>query len=134
MGVHRQALLEKQPVEMTGIRRGSLGALIITVIVLLAISLTSGEEQQLAEARQGPAALQHREVRETKKKNKNVSKKKKKNGRAKKRRKHKNRKLKKKSKKSKKPQKDVEKKKKEATNQTKKTPKQPRKETEREKM
>ena len=79
--------------EMTGIRRGSLGALIITVIVLLAISLTSGEEQQLAEARQGPAALQHREVRETKKGNKKVSKKSKKNGRVKKRRKQKSKKL-----------------------------------------
>ena len=98
--------------EMTGIRRGSLGALIITVIVLLAISLTSGEEQQLAEARQGPAALQHREVRETKKENESFSKRKKKNGRAKKRRKQKDRKLKKKSKKTKKPRKDVQKKKK----------------------
>merc|ERR1711953_968273 len=106
MGVHRQALLEKQPVEMTGMRRESLGALIITVIILLAISLTSGEEQQLAEARQGPPTLQHREVRETKKGTKKVSKK---NGQAKKRRKPKNRKLTKKSKKLQKNKKDSKK-------------------------
>ena len=64
--------------EMTGIARGCLGALIITVLVLLATSPTSGEEHQLVQANEGPPSLQQRVVRGAEEEVKKAVKKKKK--------------------------------------------------------
>ena len=97
--------------EMTGITRGSLGWLTITVLVLVVISpTTAGEEHQPAEVHQGPPSLQQRVARGTGEKKKNVLKKKKKSGRAKNKKKPRNKNLKNKSKKSRKQVKDEKKK------------------------
>merc|ERR1712241_585112 len=51
---------------MMGIWKGSLGALMMTVLVLVVISpTTAGEEHQPAEVHQGPPSLQQRVVRGT---------------------------------------------------------------------
>ena len=86
--------------EMTGITRGSLGWLTITVLVLVVISpTTAGEDQLPAQVHQGPPALHQRVLRATgeKKVKKN---RKKKNGQASKKKKRRSRKLDKKSKKA----------------------------------
>merc|ERR1712241_1326360 len=79
---------------MMGIWKGSLGALMMTVLVLVVISpTTAGEEHQPAEVHQGPPSLQQRMVRGTKEKKRNVLKKKKKVGRGNEKKKPRNKKL-----------------------------------------